>query len=192
MKKLNITIVATSLLFSGSLYAGWNDLLNEVTGSAETTEKQTVESVNKAAETTQAVKSASEISLTDTLVKQLGVSPEQALGGSGALFQTAKGNMSEADFSQLGNSVPGIDGMLSAAPKAEAASTSSTASLLSGLASASGNKTLTDAASLVNSFSQLGLSEEMISKFSPVVVDYVKQTGGEQMSNLLATALSGL
>ena len=127
--------------------------------------------------------------LTDTLMKQLGVTSEQAQGGSGALFEVAKNNMSDSDFGQLSQAVPGMDGILAAAPKSE--SDSATGSLLSGIAAASGNNTLTDATSLVNAFQQLDLSGDMVGQFTPVIIDYVKQSGGEQLANILQAALTG-
>jgi len=138
---------------------------------------------------TGAVAETAKTGLTDTLMKQLGVTSEQAQGGSGALFEAAKNNMSDSDFGQLSQAVPGMDGMLAAAPKSE--SDSATGSLLSGIASASGNSKLTDATSLVNAFQQLDLSGDMVGKFTPVIVDYVKKNGSEHLGTLLQSALTG-
>ena len=60
-----------------------------------------------------AVKSAS---LTDLLVSQLGVSNQQAMGGAGAIFELAKQNMSVGDFGKVSAAVPGMSGLLAAAP----------------------------------------------------------------------------
>ena len=57
-------------------------------------------------------------SLTDTLVKKLGVTSEQAQGGAGALFQLAKGKLDAGQFAELSKAVPEMDSLLSAAPKA--------------------------------------------------------------------------
>ncbi len=138
---------------------------------------------------TGAVAETAKTGLTDTLMKQLGVTSEQAQGGSGALFEVAKNNMSDSDFGQLSQAVPGMDGILAAAPKSEA--DSATGSLLSGIASASGNSKLTDATSLVNAFQQLDLSGDMVGKFTPVIIDYVKKNGSEHLGTLLQSALTG-
>ena len=127
--------------------------------------------------------------MVETLVKQLGVSQAQSAGGSGALFQMAKDSMSASDFGQVSQAVPGMDGLLAAAPKPEPAS--GTGNLLSGLANASGNSTLMNAASLVNTFQQLDMSKGMVSQFTPIIIDYVKQNGGEMTANLLKAALGG-
>lgn len=128
-------------------------------------------------------------SLVDTLSSQLGVSTEQAEGGAGSLFEMAKKNLSEEDFQSVANVVPGMDSMLGAAPKSEAAG--GLANSLSGIGGDSVGGAL-DAASVVDSFKQLGLSSDMIGKFTPVVVDYVKTQGGETVANLLSSALTGL
>ena len=47
--------------------------------------------------------SADTSKLIGSLVDTLGVSEEQATGGSGAVFKEAKGNMSPGDYSQLLN-----------------------------------------------------------------------------------------
>lgn len=189
MKNIKITLICASLAVSGTASAGWLDFLNQTEEAAETVQKTTT-TVNKINTTAQTVADVQQVGLVDTLVKQLGVSPAQAQGGSGALFQTAKNNMTEAAFGQVSEAVPGMDGILAAAPQPKPASP--TANLLTGLANASGNSTLTQAASLVNMFQQLDMSKGMVSQFTPVVVDYVKQNGGEMTANLLQTALSGM
>jgi len=192
MKKTNIALLCTSLAFSGSLFAGWADLLNQATETADQVQNTStaIDTLNTAVPKKPALtQEASQTGLVDTLVQQLGVSSEQAEGGSGALFQMAKGNMSGSDFNQVSQSVPEMDGLLAAAPQAQPAS--ETGSLLSGLAAASGNSSLINAASLADTFKQLNLSEGMVSQFTPVVLDYVKKNGGEVASNLLKAALTG-
>lgn len=191
MNNLKITLICTSIAFSSVASAGWLDFLNQTNDAAEKVQNttSTINTINEAAQTTQAAAQTSQVGLVDTLVKQLGVTQAQAEGGSGALFQVAKSKMTDAAFGQLSQSVPGMDGLLAAAPKTQPAS--ETGNLLSGLATASGNSTLVDAASLVGTFQQLNLSEGMVSQFTPIVIDYVKQSGGEMTANLLKTALSG-
>ena len=189
-----VGVVLVALAFSGVASAGFLDSLNQAAETVQsTTEKvnSTVESGTAVAETAKAGSTAAtaQTGLVDTLVKQLGVTSEQAQGGSGALFDVAKNNMSDSDFSQISQAIPGMDGILAAAPKSE--SDSATGSLLSGIAAASGNSTLTDATSLVNAFQQLDLSGDMVGQFTPVIIDYVKQSGGEHLANILQAALTG-
>src|SRR5215217_3076753 len=51
------------------------------------------------------------------LTKELSVTPEQAIGGAGALFGLAKSKLKPEDFLKVANVVPGMDGLLKAAPK---------------------------------------------------------------------------
>jgi len=189
MNNVKITLLCAALAVSGTASAGWLDFLNQTEEAAETVQNTTA-TVNKVNTTAQTVADVQQVGLVDTLVKQLGVSKDQAQGGAGALFQTAKGNMTESAFGQVSESVPGMDGILAATPKPKPAS--STANLLTGLANASGNSTLTQAASLVSMFEQLDMSKGMVSQFTPIVVDYVKENGGEVTANLLKTALAGM
>ncbi len=191
MKKIKMTSVFfISIVYSGTLLAGWTDLLNQANDAADTVQNttSTIDNISNTVKTGQVVQETAATGLVDTLVKQLGVTSAQAQGGSGILFQQAKNKMSASDFSQLSQSVPGMDGMLAAAPKAQP--TSATGNLLSGLAAVSGNSTLTNASSLLNAFQQLDLSQGMMSQFTPVIVDYVKQNSGENMANLLKAALA--
>jgi hypothetical protein len=44
-------------------------------------------------------------------------------------------------------------------------------------------------AGLTSSFEKLGLSGDMVNKFTPIILDYVKNQGGEHAMNLLKGAL---
>src|SRR5215813_10730752 len=55
--------------------------------------------------------------LVGQLTKELSITPEQATGGAGALFGLAKTRLKPAEFSQVSKAVPGMDGLLNAAPK---------------------------------------------------------------------------
>ena len=48
--------------------------------------------------------------------KGLSVSPAQAQGAAGALLSQAKSRMPAADFGEVAKAIPGIDGLLAAAP----------------------------------------------------------------------------
>jgi len=190
MKHIKTTLLCTSLLLaSGTASAGWLDFLNQADDAAGTV-KNTTTTINNTVQTGQAVNNASQVGLVDTLVKQLGVSQTQAQGGTGALFQMAKNKMTESAFSQVSQSVPGMDGILAAAPKPQPAS--ATGNLLGTLANATGNSTLKSAASVINTFQQLDMSKGMVSQFTPIIIDYVKKNSGELTSNLLKSALTGL
>ncbi len=123
-----------------------------------------------------------QIGLVDILVHRLGVSPQQALGGAGAIFQAAQGSMNPQAFATLSKSIPGMDTMLGAAPNMSG---------VSGLSSVMGDSSgsLGGVAALAGSFQQLDLSPDMVGKFIPVVTDYVKQASGQATANLFQSAL---
>ena len=112
--------------------------------------------------------------LVNLLTQKLGVTQEQAKGGAGAIFNTAKEKLSAEDFSKVENAVPGMDDLLGAAPKADGLS-----SLIGG--GGAGN--------LASSFSKLGLSPDMIGQFTPVILDYVESKGGATVRKILQGVL---
>jgi Protein of unknown function VcgC/VcgE (DUF2780) len=125
-------------------------------------------------------------SLVDTLVGKFDVSPAQAEGGAGSIFQYAKQKLGEDSFQGIADVVPGMDGLLAAAPKTDVAG---------GLAGTMGGDSaagLLGPASVMNNFQELGLSTDMVGKFVPVVVDYVKGLGGSGVGDMLQGALAGL
>lgn len=143
-----------------------------------------------------------QMSLTDTLTRQLGISQHQALGGAGAIFQAAQGNMDPQSFATLSQSVPEMDDMLDAAPALVPDSVSSMADGMApmigsgaigdgsgGLGSIMGESGLSSGASLAASFQQLNLSPEMVNQFIPIITDYVSNTGSQAAANLLRSAL---
>jgi len=131
---------------------------------------------------------ASQMSLTDTLTRQLGISQHQALGGSGAIFKAAQGNINPQEFTTLSQSVPEMNDMLSAAPTPAPDSISSLTGGASSMMGGTGN-TLNSTASLASSFQQLNLSPDMVGKFTPIITDYVKNSGGQAAADLLQSAL---
>ena len=55
--------------------------------------------------------------LIGNLTRELSITPEQAIGGSGALFGLSKNRLKPEEFAKVSDVVPGMDGLLSAAPK---------------------------------------------------------------------------
>lgn len=129
---------------------------------------------------------ATELGLVNILVGQLGISPQQALGGVGSIFSVAQQRMSPGDFSQLGNSVPGMDRYLSAVPQRVAQSESSG---LLGVAGDMMGGQLGGLAALAGSFQSLGMNPSMVGQFVPVVLQYVQTQSGAGAMSLLERAL---
>lgn len=109
--------------------------------------------------------------LVGQLSQGLNITPEQARGGAGALFALAQSRLSAQDFNQVSTAVPEMNGLLQAAPAP-------------GQLSAFGGWT-----SVVGVFQKLGLTPDMVVKFVPVLVNYVKCRGGSSTASLLGRAL---
>ena len=129
---------------------------------------------------------AGDMGLVDLLSSQLGVSKDQAEGGAGLIFQLAKQNLNVEDFSIIEKAVSGIDQLIGAAPKIE--DRSSTLGGISSMMGSNLNK-LGGLAGLTSSFKELGLTDDMVNKFTPIILDYVKNKGGEHAMSLLKGAL---
>jgi hypothetical protein len=122
--------------------------------------------------------------LLNTLGTQLNITPEQAVGGTGAMLGLAKNQMKAADYSSLAKQVPGLD-MLSGSNAL--GGINGLGGLLgnsSGKQSALGSvKTTSD---LNSAFSALGMNSSMVSQFAPVILQYLGQqgVGGTALSSL--------
>jgi hypothetical protein len=188
MKPKKILYKCTFLL---TIVAGMSTAVNaEDLSLNSVSKKQTTQTVQSSANAVADVSStAVQGSLTDSLVKKLGVSNEQAQGGAGALFQLAKSNLDAGQFAELSKAVPEMDSLLNAAPKQSGA--------LSGLAqdasSAPGeaNNPYGNLAGLASAFKVLNLSPDSVDEFVPVVVDYVRAKSGALTANILQSALYG-
>ncbi|WP_020485323.1 DUF2780 domain-containing protein [Methylomonas sp. MK1] len=128
----------------------------------------------------------SQLGLIDILVGQLGISPQQALGGVGSIFSVAQQRMNPGDFSQLSNAVPGMDRYLSSVPQQVSAASSQ--SLLGAAGGLMGGQ-LGSLANLAGSFQSLGMNPSMVSQFVPVVLQYVQNQSGAGAMSLLQHAL---
>jgi hypothetical protein len=124
--------------------------------------------------------------LLQMLTSQLNVSKEQASGGAGLLLKLAKDKLSSGEFSQVTSAIPGIDDIISSAPKS-----SGLTGAIGGLASAFGGGAgkLGGLASLADSFGKLNLDASMIGKFIPIVLTFVQSQGGDGIKSLLEKVL---
>ncbi|ALI00922.1 hypothetical protein C1Y08_15075 [Pseudomonas sp. FW306-02-F02-AA] len=124
-------------------------------------------------------------------LSSLNVTPEQAIGGTGAMLGLAKNQLGAADYSQLTNKVPGLD---------QLSGSNALGSLggLSGLLSGSpGKSTGLDSAldnvkntnDLNNAFTALGMDSGMIGQFAPILLQYLGQQG---VGGSLLNSLGGI
>ncbi|MEW8562152.1 MAG: hypothetical protein B6D72_07375 [gamma proteobacterium symbiont of Ctena orbiculata] len=124
-------------------------------------------------------------SLLDSLTGQLGITSEQAAGGAGALFNLAKSRLPSEEFSQIAAVVPEVDKLIADAPALAESSggAAAVANLLGGEGSIAG------IASLANAFNELGLSADMIGNFTPIILEYLQQAGGNSVMEIMKGAL---
>lgn len=102
--------------------------------------------------------------LVANLTKNLGVTPTQAIGGSAALLNDAKKDMKPADFKTLTTKMPQVGTLLTATPAATG--------------------------TIQSQFSALGMKPEMIGKFTPFLLEYIKSGTTPGMMNLVQAALA--
>jgi hypothetical protein len=116
------------------------------------------------------------------------VSEDQAAGGAGSLFDFAKGQMAPSDFDTVTSALPEVSDLMGAAPQGGSGGLLGSASSL--LGGSSGG--LEDAAGVASSFSDLGMSPDMVNEFVPVILDYAESAGSDQAMQLLQSAFSAL
>jgi hypothetical protein len=124
--------------------------------------------------------------LISTLTQTLGVNDTQAKGGAGLLFKLAKDKLPSTDFTKVAAAVPGMDSLIGSAPAVGGGALGSLGQMVSGLGGAAGG--LGSIASLAGGFSKLGMGSDMLSKFVPVILEFVKSKGGETVKAILAKA----
>ena len=124
--------------------------------------------------------------LIQMLMSQLGIGEEQAKGGAGLIFKLVKEKLGSDEFSQIQEAIPGIDNLISSAPKS-----GGIASAIGGLASklGGGSKQLGNLASLVGGFKKLNLDSGMIGKFIPLVISFVQSKGGDSITGIIEKVL---
>ena len=183
---INIAPLLISIVSVGCAGTGGERVIGTVDSGLATVGRtaETGRAVIEAGKTAAAGVPASQASLTNILVSQLGVTQQQALGGAGAIFQAAKANMAHQAFTSLSQSIPGMSQMLAAAPQVSQPLSEATSML------GSVGSTVNTMASLASSFQQLNLSPNMVNQFIPVVVDYVRNTSGQMTANLLQSSLT--
>lgn len=122
--------------------------------------------------------------LLTNLTHQLGVSEQQAIGGTGALLGLALNSLKETDSTQLQKAMPDMQQL------AGSGSTGDLGSMLGGLGGAAallgGINNLQDVDQI---FGVLGMDQSMIGRFAGVILDYFTEQG---LSSQLLGTLGGL
>jgi len=125
--------------------------------------------------------------LVGQLTKGLSISPTQAVGGAGALFGLAKKNLTPGDFGKVSKAVPGIDGLMSAAPKVKPSAAAGAISSMGSMGAMLPGG-LGALAGVADQFKALGLSPDMATKFLPLMSSYVSGKGGKGVADILMGA----
>ncbi|CAG8869079.1 hypothetical protein PS726_05612 [Pseudomonas fluorescens] len=117
-------------------------------------------------------------------LSELNITPQQAIGGAGAMLGLAKNQLSSTDYSELAKSVPGIDMLSGGGELGALAGLLGSSGKAAGLDNALGNVKNTN--DLNNAFSALGMDSGMIGLFTPVLLQYLGQqgVGGSLLSSL--------
>ena len=122
--------------------------------------------------------------LISTLTQSLGVSESQATGGAGLLFKLAKDKLPGGDFAKVAAAVPGVGSLISQAPaEGGGGMLGGLGKLAGGLGGAAGS--LGTLAGAAGGFTKLGMNAGMVSKFVPVILEFVKSKGGEGVMAIL-------
>lgn len=98
-----------------------------------------------------------------TISTNLNVTPTQAVGGSAAILKDATSRMNPTDVKSLKSQLPAIGTLLASAPATQTA--------------------------LPAQFSALGLSSDMIGKFTPFILQYVTTGTTPQLAQVVQAAL---
>jgi len=127
--------------------------------------------------------------LLNTLGSELNITPEQAVGGAGAMLGLARNNLSSDDYGQLTKAVPGLDllsganalGGLSGLGELLGNNSENQSALSKALGNDVENRTDLDTA-----FKALGMDTGMIGQFAPLILQYLGQQGiaGSLLQNL--------
>ena len=113
--------------------------------------------------------------LIGSMTKELGVTPKQAVGGTGAILGLAKAKLKADEFGQVSSAIPGSDALMKAAPAA--------GPLAGSMGSVGG------LASLASGFKSLGMSPDTAAKMVPVMTKFMEGKGSGAAAKLLAGAV---
>jgi hypothetical protein len=115
---------------------------------------------------------ASAAGLTSTLGSSLGLSTDQASGAVGSVMALAQTKLPASDYTKVASALPGSDTYVQKA-KDLGVDTSS----------------ITDMNGLNAAYSKLGISPEVGSQITPLVVNYVGKAAGPTVGGLLSSVL---
>jgi hypothetical protein len=123
----------------------------------------------------------------------LNLTPQQAVGGTGAMLDLAKNQLPGNQYSQLTSSVPGLDQMVGSNGLQQL---SGLGGLLGGSAAkpvssqtAAALSNVNNGQDLTKAFSALGMDGGMVQQFTPLLLQYL---GGQGVDTSLLNSLGSL
>lgn len=126
--------------------------------------------------------------LFDLLVKQLGITEQQARGGTGVLLRAARDKLGTRHFDELLGGVSGLDQLLGRAAQA-----GGLGGLLGGITTAVGGNRAALLAQIVSGFTRLDMSPEQAKAFVPVILGFlcakIGPQAGEELERTLRAGL---
>lgn len=129
--------------------------------------------------------------LVQQLVSNLGVQEDQAKGGAGLILKLAQDKLGGGEFSQIAGVIPGADALLGAAPEQSGGGgmMGALGGMAAGMMGGEQGSALGSLMSLAGGFSQLGMNGDMVTKFFPIILNFVQQKGGAEVAGILSKAL---
>jgi hypothetical protein len=103
---------------------------------------------------------------------KLGVTPDQAIGGVGALMNLAQGKLSADDFKTVAGAIPNLDKIMKQTE---------------GLGAITGP--ITSLSGVENSFEKLGMDKSKVTEFIPEITNFAAKSGGDEVGKLLGGVL---
>ena len=132
------------------------------------------------------------MNIVEDIMKQLGVTQEQAEGGLGLIFKMAQEKLGP-EFSQVAQVIPNVNQLIGQAPSEEGGDEAGGGGLmgmLGGLADKLGVGGLGKLVELVSGFKKLGLDAETLQKYVKVVLAFIESKGGSAVKELLNKVLT--
>ena len=129
------------------------------------------------------------VDLINILMEQVGVNEGQAKGGLGLILKLLEGQLEGTQFEQIVDLIPLATEVMGAAPELGGGSGGIMGLLMKLLPFLGGGGSLGALAQVAGGFSQLGMEPSQASDFVPIIGDFLKQQGGEEIGGLLSSVL---
>lgn len=122
----------------------------------------------------------------------LNVTPEQAVGGTGALLELARNQLPSTDYSQLMQSVPALKELDGGGLISQASAIGGLLGKSNPLAKQPTQNSIQSLSAVAQQFSGLGMDPGMVSQFAPVLLQFIGNQGvGQPLLGTLTSLWSG-